>query len=217
MRNDQNSKALQYIRDVFANEDEALREVREKLSDGELNMQVGAEEGAILNFLVALSDAKKIVEVGVLAGYSTIWMARALPEGGKIYALEKDAKRIDSIKDNYKLCDVDNKIELVQGDAIEGLKSIEKHAPFDMIFIDADKANYCNYLDWAEKNLKKGGMIIGDNTFLFGNVYGEPKKNMKPAITQTMDDFNKRLGDKNKYTSIMLPTEEGMTVAIKNF
>ena len=112
--------------------------------------------------------------------------------------------------------DAGKKIELRVGDALESLAELE--GPFDMIFIDADKLNYMNYLNWAEKNIRKGGLIVGDNTFLFGAVYAaEPVDRVRKTAFDAMTAFNARLGDDRYYTGILLPTPEGMTVAIKNF
>lgn len=95
---------------------------------------------------------------------------------------------------------------------------IEKEGPFDMAFIDADKLNYLHYLDWAERNVRKGGLIIGDNTFLFDAVWKEgPVGRVRGTARHAMREFNKRLADPEKYLGILLPTEEGMTIAVKLF
>lgn len=213
-------KSLQYIRDVFAPEDEALKQVGRNLEDSAIRMQTKAEEGKILQLLVKLNNAKHIVEIGTLSGYSTIWLARAITDGGRIFTIEKNKKRIEPILENFKSCKVDNKISLICGTALDELPKIENQGPFDMIFIDADKGGYCDYLDWSEKNIKKGGLIVGDNTFLFGALYGQLRDGYNKFPQKTIDvmnDFNKRLANEEKYTSILLPTFEGLTVAIKNF
>lgn len=209
------SKYVRYIRETFAPEDAALANVGSHLSPEESRMQIGADEGKILNSLVAMTGAKKIVEIGVLAGYSAIWMARALPEDGRLYALEKNHTRIKPISANFKACGVADKIELIQGDALENLPKLEEKGPFDIVFIDADKGNYCNYLDWAEKNVRKGGLIIGDNAFLFGAVYGEKVRDINPDTVEVMKLFNKRLADPARYNAMMIPTIEGLVVAVK--
>ena len=216
MRNEESAK-IDYIRNVFAKEDNDLAQVGSDLNDAGRKMQIGSDEGKILHVLLKMIAAEKVIEIGVLAGYSAIWMARALPENGKLYALEKSKSRIEPISKNLENCAVADKVELIEGDALENLSKLEDKSPFDAVFIDADKANYCNYLDWAEKNVRKGGLIIGDNTLLFGSVYGDNKRNMKPVTIKIMQEFNKRLASSDNYTSIMLPTLEGMTVAIKEF
>ena len=86
-----------------------------------------------------------------------------------------------------------------------------------MVFIDADKQNYPAYLDWADKHVRKGGLIVADNTFLFGHVYGEESTHVREGTKEAMLCFNERLADVSKYTSIILPTKEGLSIAMKRF
>jgi len=98
------------------------------------------------------------------------------------------------------------------------LSEIENQGPFDMVFIDANKNDYANYLTWAEKNIKKGGIITADNTLLFNTVWDKNStERVSPAGLKSMQEFNLRLADSTKYTSLLLPTEEGFSIAIKNF
>jgi predicted O-methyltransferase YrrM len=218
-KRDINSQKSKYIKDLFAPEDTTLRAVQKSISDNGLRpINVGAEEGKLLQILLKLAGAKTVVEVGTLVGYSTIWIARSLPEGGKVYSFEREEKTAKVAKENINNSDVADKVEILVGDAHAKLKEIENHGPFDAIFIDAEKQGYCKYLDWAEKNLRKGGLIIGDNTFLFGLVYNEDESEKKYADSiPVMKEFNQRLADKTKYDGIIIPTVEGLTVAIKKF
>jgi predicted O-methyltransferase YrrM len=96
------------------------------------------------------------------------------------------------------------------------LKTIENEGSFDMVFIDADKLNYANYLNWVEGHVRVGGLIIGDNTFLSGAVYGEATtQRISPSALKSVHEFNQRLGDQSRYSSVMLPTKEGWTMGIK--
>lgn len=212
-------KAIKYIRNLFAPEDSVLKTAKQAGFDrGVGGMQVGAEEGKLLQTLVALSGAKKIVEIGTFMGYSTIWMARALPEDGYLYAIEKNADCARQASEHITASDVADRVSVKQGDALEILQTLESEGPFDMVFIDADKGGYVKYLDWAEQNIRKGGLIVGDNTFLFGDVYEDECPQGTPkGRWQTMREFNQRLADPTKYQSILIPTAEGMTVAVKLF
>ena len=111
------------------------------------------------------------------------------------------------------------RIHLHQGAALDILPTLS--GPFDMVFIDADKLNYAKYLDWAEANVRQCGLIVGDNTLLFGHVWSEtpPTSNDAPSKTawEAMREFNARLADPNKYHSVLIPTLEGMTIAVKLF
>jgi predicted O-methyltransferase YrrM len=205
---------LDYIRKTFAPETQQIRTVRENTTDKNDQISIYPEEGKLLQLLIRLTGAKTIVEIGTLSGYSTLWMADALPEDGHIYTFEKDPVR--AARASVNLCHP--QITLHNGDAMKALRAIEPKGPFDMIFIDADKLHYLDYLDWAEKHIRRGGLIVADNTLLFDSVWREvlPDR-IRQTTLQMMQDFNRRLADPEKYTSILLPTAEGMTIALKKF
>ncbi len=217
MRNNNNQSKETYIKTLFAVEDEQLAQVQKSLREDEAHMQISAVEGKILHTLVKMIDARKIIELGSLGGYSAIWMARAMADGGKLYAIEIDYKKQARIAKNLTKCGVADKVELIIGKATETLPRLNQFGPYDMIFIDADKVNYLNYLDWAEKNIRKNGLIVADNSLLFGAVYGDNSKDINLATIEVMQQFNARLANADKYTAIILPTADGMSVAVKNF
>lgn len=206
---------LSYIRDLFAPENDAQHNARISLTGDNDKISIYAEEGKLLQLLIRLAQVKTIVEVGTLGGYAALWMAAALPVDGHLYTIEKDSARAALAKKNISTA---GNMTLLEGDARKILAGLSAKAPFDMIFIDADKLNYLHYLDWAEKNIRKGGLIIGDNTLLFDAVW---MKDLPPRVRQTalqaMRDFNKRLADPARYHGILLPTQEGMTIAQKLF
>ncbi len=217
------SPALDYIRSLYAAQDSLLERIDNKLKSLNLHIHVGAEEGKLLQVLMQLHGVKTALEIGTLAGYSTIWMARALPEDGHIYTLNKEAAHIAMAREHFEQVEVAERITMLEGDAKDSLAKLEKDgvfekAPLDMIFIDADKISYNIYLDWAEKHVRKGGLIIADNTFLFDTVWlDSPREGIAPTTWKTMRHFNERLADSTRYMSVMIPTREGITVAIKNF
>ena len=205
---------LDYIRQLFAPETPQLKTVRENTTDKNDRISVHPEEGKLLQLLIKLAGVKTVVEIGTLLGYSALWMADALPDDGHIYTFEKDAARAARASTNLR----QPKITLITGDAVETLASIESRAPFDMVFIDADKLRYLRYLDWAEKHVRAGGLIVGDNTLLFDAVWREAQTSrIRQTALTAMREFNQRLADPAKYTAILLPTAEGMTIALKNF
>lgn len=212
------TSSLEYTRSLFAPEDELLSELSKELVSKNKAISIGPEEGKILQLFIQLSNIKTIIEIGTLGGYSTIWMARALPEDGHIYTFEKSTENVLMAQNYINQSDVSNKITVIEGSALDMLATIESKAPFDMAFIDADKRGYCNYLDWCEQNIKKDGLVIGDNTFLFGAVYQETlPTTVKESTKKIMQDFNARLANSEKYNSIIIPTEQGMTIAQKKF
>src|ERR1700691_4952895 len=138
----------QYIGNLLGHEDEALKRAIKAIdAAGIPQISVTANQGKFLQVLAKLVNAKKILEVGTLGGYSTIWMARALPPDGKLITLEIDPAHADVALQNFKNAGVENKIELRLGPAMETLPALlrENAGPFDMIFIDADKPPYPEY------------------------------------------------------------------------
>ena len=210
------SDALSYIQDVFTHEMPQLSSIRGTLTEQEEVMQISPVEGRLLQVIMALGQVRTVVEVGVLAGYSAIHMAQALPEGGKIYAIDRMGTYIARARQNAEACGVSDRIEFYEGEAIDVLPSLTQKGPFDMVFIDADKGNYLRYLDWAEQNIRSGGIIVGDNSLLFGHVYlPECPPDIPESTYRVMRAFNERLADPERYVSIIIPTLEGMTVAVR--
>ena len=199
----------------FKGEEPLLRSMSEALTKESLShMSLSPYEGRILHFLVSFSQSRKVVEIGTLLGHSALWLARALPPEGRLWTLDVDAeiqekakKILSEEKDTY------DKISWVCGQASQTLQTLKKEGPFDLIFIDADKSSYLDYLDWAEANIRLGGLIVGDNTFLFGALYGDSKESVSDKKKKVMEQFNERLSQKNKYNFMCLPTQEGLTVA----
>jgi predicted O-methyltransferase YrrM len=209
---------LEYIRKRFAPQDALLDAIDSELERIGKQINIGAEEGKLLQMLIKLRGVKTIVEVGTLAGYSAIWMARALPEDGLLYTIDRESEHVALAKKFIGQSDVNQQIIILESDALKGLAELSVKGPFDMIFIDADKNNYGHYLDWAEINLKQGGMIVADNTLLFGAMaQDKPPEGTAPSTWESMRRFNERLSDPKKYFGTMIPTEQGMTVAIKLF
>lgn len=208
--------SLDYIRKLYAPQDALLASIAETLEKLGMAIQVGAEEGKLLQMLIVLHQARSVVEIGTLAGYSAIWMARALPEGGRLYAIEKDPGHAAMARHFFDQSEVKERITLLEGDARDVLPALSDKGPFDMAFIDADKPGYNHYLDWAERHVRQHGLIVADNTLLFNTIgLDAPPPDMAKATWEGMRRFNARLADPEKYFSTMVATQEGMTVAIK--
>lgn len=166
----------QYITERLIPHDAVLEEVLSVNQQAGLPpYDVSPSQGKFLNLLVQMKGARRILEIGTLGGYSTIWMARALPSDGKIVTLELDPFHAEVAQANLSLAEVDHLVELRVGDALQQLSQMEKEAvePFDFIFIDADKPNNPNYLKWALKFSHPGTVIIGDNVIREGEVINE--------------------------------------------
>ncbi|MBZ9773978.1 O-methyltransferase [Mesorhizobium sp. CO1-1-8] len=135
-------------------------------------IDVSPAQGKLLSLLVRMRGAIKVLEIGTLGGYSTIWMARALPAGGKVVTLELDPHHAGIARSNFERAGVSERVELRVGPALQSLAALgaENAGPFDFIFIDADKPNNPNYLSWAMRLSRSGTVIICDNVIRDGAV-----------------------------------------------
>jgi predicted O-methyltransferase YrrM len=133
-------------------------------------------QGKFLDLLVRISGARRILELGTLGGYSTLWLARALPDGGNLVTLELESKHAAIARKNLEIAGQLDRVDIRVGPAAGLLKALvaERSAPFDLIFIDADKSGYPEYLEWSLKLARPGTVIVGDNVVRDGKVV-DPK------------------------------------------
>ena len=213
-----------YYTTTFGREDSVLREIRAQAQNqGVECMQLSPADAHILQFLAHTSQAKNVVEIGGLYGYSTLHIARGIKKNGKLFSLDIDLKRQEISKQLIQKEPEFSKITWIHGDAHKTLSSLSEKAPFDMVFIDADKAGYLEYLMWAEQNLKVGGIVVADNSFLFHTLYAEEPElsklrkihNVSPASEKTLKEFNQRIVSSPHWMGAMIPTEDGLTVGYK--
>ena len=200
-----------YIEKHFAPESPLHREILTALKqDQKAGINISSVEGQMLAFFVKAFSVKKILEIGTLYGYSTLWMAQALKNEGHLITLEKD---LTNFQKAQRFLKSQKNVEVIHADAKDALETLK--GDFDLIFIDADKEGYKLYLDWAESHIHPGSLIIGDNTFLFGHIYGKGSKSIGQGAIDSMKAFNLRLSDTSVYESMLIPTVQGMTVARK--
>jgi predicted O-methyltransferase YrrM len=162
-----------YIGEKLVTSDEALDGAQRAAKEAGLPpISVSAAQGKLLQILVQLHNAKKVLEIGTLGGYSTIWMAGALPADGHLITLEIDSKHAQVAGASLARAGVGDKVEIRLGAAIDTLPKLAEEGvgPFDLIFIDADKASNADYFTWAVKLSRKGTMIIVDNVVRNGGV-----------------------------------------------
>ena len=172
-------------------------------------MTTGRIEARFLKLLARLVGAKRILEIGTFAGYSAISMAEALPEDGELITCEIDPEAIVFAKRYFDLSPHGKKIALLEGAALDSLKSIS--GPFDMAFIDADKENYSNYYEAILPMIRYGGLLAVDNVLWSGRVL-DPKDKSDKAIHQ----FNERVIEDKRVESVLLTIRDGLSCIIKN-
>ena len=204
-----------YIEERFAPQDEALEAaLRESRRAGLPRIQVSPNEAKLLQLLAEMVGARRILEVGTLGGYSAIHFGRALPEDGTLISLEIDERHAEVARKNVERAGLSSKVEIQVGDARELLARITENAegPFDVVFIDADKEGYPEYLEWAFKLTRPGSLILGDNTIRGGSIL-DPRDDSARATSE----FNERIAGDPRLSAILLPILreriDGLTIA----
>jgi len=165
-----------YIDDLLGLADPVLEAVLQSTLDaGMPEIQISASQGKFLYLLAKLSGARKVLEIGSLAGFSTIWLGRALPPDGKLITLELVPKHAEVTQKNLQLAGLSQIAEVRVGVALESLAQLvtSSEGPFDVVFIDADKISYPLYLEWALKLTRSGSLIVADNIIRKGSVIDE--------------------------------------------
>jgi predicted O-methyltransferase YrrM len=199
---------LDWVASTHAPHDAALDAAFDAASHGLPAIQVGPSEGKLLGLLLRLANAKRVVEVGTLAGYSAIWMARALPADGMLYSLEIDPKHAEVARANVARAGLSSRVEILVGDASESLAELATSGPYCAVFVDADKGRYDFYGRWAAANVRPGGLLIGDNAFFFGKLLdpADPTASVMRAFHEEMQ---------RAFDAVCIPTPDGLTVGIR--
>ena len=176
-------------------------------------MQISEVQGHFLQLIIKINNVKNCLEVGTFTGFSSLTMALALPNGGKLTTLDHDKKIVHVAKDFFKKGNLDNKIEIIISPALETLKKfLQAGKKFDLIFIDADKGNYKNYYELSLNLINEKALIIFDNVLWHGEVF---RKNVTDEQTNIMREFNKYIKDDNRVEKIILPLGDGLTICRK--
>lgn len=189
-----------YITSLFAQEDEILQWVRQEMQQQGLpGINVSASEGKLLHVLALAIGARRILEIGTLGGYSAIWLARALPPEGKLISLEIDPHHAEVARRNVARAGLSQQVEVRVGAALESLAQMATsgEAAFDLVFIDADKNGYVNYLEKSLPLLRQGGMILADNTL--------PQAVLDPAADSGTKRYNTAVSTHPELISIPVP------------
>ena len=208
-------RIAEYVTRTFGDEDAVLAGVRERQAKaGMPDIAVSALDGLTLEVLARGFGAKKAVEIGTLGGYSGVRLLRGMGEGSFLHTFEFDARHAEVAAETFRLAGVADRVKIHVGAAEDHLSEIEAAAPFDLVFIDADKISYPLYLAWAGRHLRIGGAVLGDNAFLFGKVGDEPTGEDAPRI-RAMQSFNDALARGGRFRSTMLPTGEGLAIGVR--
>jgi caffeoyl-CoA O-methyltransferase len=204
-----------YISGLFAPEDDALKSARAEMREEQMpEINVSASEGKALQVLACIIKANRILEIGTLGAYSTIWLARALPPDGKLITLEINPRYAAVARRNLKRTQLEHKVEIRVGPALELLSQLETRGEpaFDMVFIDADKESYPKYLQKAVTLVREGGLILADNTL--------PDAVLDPRADNGIKRFNAAVSAHPELISVLIPVLrtqgiDGLLIAAK--
>jgi predicted O-methyltransferase YrrM len=207
-----------YIERLFVAPDPALAQ---GLSDADAaglpQIQVSPNQGKLLYLLTKISGARRVLEIGTLGGYSTTWLARALPAGGVLISLELDRKHADVARKNVDRAGVGSRVTIEVGPAEQTLQRLiqQRVPPFDLIFIDADKTGYEKYLELSLQLSRPGTLVLADNLIRDGGVLETAPKEENARAARA---FNARLAADLRLESIIIPVNgkrvDGMSISI---
>jgi caffeoyl-CoA O-methyltransferase len=205
----------EYIEHLFGTSDEVLEAtLRDSRRGGLPEINVSPNQGRLLRLLVEIAGARRILEIGALGGYSAIHLARGLPEDGELISLELDEHHADVARNNVERAGLSDIVEVRVGDAHRLLTNLIENGeePFDLVFIDADKEGYPDYLQASLRLVRPGSLILGDNTIRGGSVL-DPQEETARATRE----FNRLVAENPRLHGIVLPLIreriDGMTIA----
>ncbi len=206
-------KASTYLRTHSSNESQLLAKLRRETELKCLNpiMLSGEFQGNFLSIISKIKKPKNVLEIGTYTGYSTICIAEGLDKKGTIHTIDKNEELIEIQNKYFELSNYRNQIKQYTGEALKIIPSMKLN--FDLIFLDADKENYSNYLKKISPLLNKGGILISDNVLWHGKVLDENRNYDK--TTKLIDEFNKNIIKDKTLQSIMLPLRDGISVSVK--
>lgn len=184
---------------------------REAEKAGIPKIWISPAQASLMQILLKLRGAREVVEVGTLAGYSAITMARALPDGGKVRTVELEDKHADFAEEWIARSDVAGKVEVLRGAGVDVLKTLQDQSA-DACFLDADKQNYPHYLDECMRILRPGSLVMADNAFAFGQLLDE---NAKDGGVRHVRKFNDYIAGQSGLHAAMVGIGDGLWVGVK--
>lgn len=202
-----------YVCEHSENESELLNELNRQTNLKVLQprMLSGHFQGRVLSMLSHMIKPNRILEIGTYTGYSALCLAEGLTENGKLITIDINEELEDITREYIQKAKKENVIEYMIGNAMEIIPTLSEE--FDVVFIDADKSNYCNYYDLVFDKVKKGGYIIADNVLWSGKVLDEYSS--LDADTKVIVDYNKMIHDDSRVQEVLLPIRDGLMIARK--
>lgn len=214
MEENRQLNAEAYTESLYGKDEELERVLATIRESGMPEISVKPGYGRLLTLLVRISGAKRVLEIGALGGYSGICLARGLPADGTLVSLELKEEYAGLAHENLRKAGFGDRVEYRIGEALTSLEKLgEEGRMFDLFFIDADKGNYPNYLQWALRLGSPGAIIVGDNTLLHDKVM-DP--NEQGNNVRQIREFNRLIAELPQLESVMLPAYDGLAIARLN-
>lgn len=208
-------KTADYIGSLFSSETDFLRKLQvDAAAEGIPPISIGGIQGAFLQVLLKAINARYVLEIGSLAGYSALTMAQVLPDDGKVVCMEFQPEFAAFIRKKADESGLGHNIEIIAGDAKESLRNYAPDFQFDFVFIDADKPGYGEYLGLTYPLVRQGGIIAGDNALAWGYI-AEEHLDFEPENVRGIQRFNRALAQHPGLLSCLIPTGDGMAMGVK--
>ncbi len=200
-----------YVEELFAVEDAVLARVRARHAEAGLpNIHISPDEGKLLHVLLRAVGARTVLEIGSLAGYSGIWLARALPPDGRLTTIEKDVRHAALARGAYADAGLTGQVRLLEGEARQVLRTLTPG--FDAVFVDADKEPLAEYFEQSVRLLRSGGLLLCDNAFFHGAVVDDSDRS---AAAEGVRAFNRLAATDPRVVSAVAPIRDGVVIGVK--
>lgn len=214
---------MDYVRDLFVPEDDTFKALTAAAHEAgmPIGWEISPDVGKLFQMLCTLVSAKRVLEFGTFAGHSALWFARALPADGRVLSVEINPDYASFARSRLELAGVSDRVEIRVAPALEALAPIEAEVrdgsdPFDVIFLDTEKAYYPRFLEWAPSVLRPGGLLLADN------VLRSPSWRGQTLLDPTSDDsrilaireFNHKLAEHPDFVSTILPLRAGVAIGV---
>ncbi len=207
MKYDKLLEVENYIENLFVKKDMDLDNVIKSIKENKMpNHSIFPNQGKLIQLIINMCNVKSVLEIGTLAGYSAILMAKALPNSGRIKTIELEKDFANVAKKNIEKANLCNKIEVIEGEALEVLKNKVTDKTFDMFFFDAHKPSYIDYFNFAIKHSKKGSIIIADNVIRDGEVLD--LNNLDEKV-KGVREYNEYISNREDISTIIIPNVSG--------
>ncbi len=203
------AEITRYTDAVHAPHDEALRRAFDAPErEGLPAIQVSASEARLLELLLRLAGARRVVELGTLAGFSALRMARALPPDGHLWTVEADPSHAAVARANIEAAGFTERVTVIEARGADAIGPLAEQGPFCAVFLDADKAGYATYAAWAAENVRPGGLLLADNAYYFGKLL-EPENEAATSVRHMHED------SRAAFETVCIPTPDGLFLGIR--